>query len=303
MLAVSRLQYLYEASRLGTMRAAGDLLDVTTSAISRQIAVLEKELGLPLVEGGRRRVKLTEAGETVCAFYRETLAQQEAFLSKLNELRSVRTGTIDLAIGEAFITDHFSLVLRDFMQIHPGLIIRVKMSGSNSAVALVREDEAHFALIFDLPRDPKVSARVSVSQPLRVVMHTGNALAKRQRIPLQELLDQPIALPEDSFRIRQIVRDAEKERGVFFEPELVTNSMTLLKDFARSGRGVTLLPPFLAQPELLHGELVAIDTDSETLGATHISLITRLGRQLPIGAYRLMQRLESYLRSNVFAIP
>lgn len=300
MLAESRLHYLFEAARLGTMRAASDMLNVATSSISRQISALEKELGTPLIESNRRRVKLTQAGEAACAFYRETRAQHEAFISRLNELRSVRTGSIEIATGEAFITDHFSEVLRDFMQVHSGLTIRVKMSSSNSAVALVREDEVHFGLIFDLPRDPKVRSRVSLSQPLKAVMRADHELSKRKMLPLAEMSRHPIALPEDSFRLRQIVREAEQERGVFLEPELVTNSMTLLKDFVKSGRGITLLPPFLAQPELPQGNLVAVDTDSATLRSTHISLITRIGRQLPLGAYRLMQCLENYLRSDVF---
>ncbi len=137
------------------MRAASDELNVATSSISRQIAALEKELGMRLIEGGRRKIKLTEAGNAAFAYYREMQAHEEVFLSRVAELRSIRTGTINLAVGEAFISDAFSEVLQDFMRRYPGLTVRVKMSGTNDAVALVREDEAHFGLIFDVPKDPK----------------------------------------------------------------------------------------------------------------------------------------------------
>jgi DNA-binding transcriptional LysR family regulator len=292
-----RLRYLFEAARLGTMRAASEELSVATSSISRQIAALEKELGIPLIESGRRKIKLTEAGEAAFGYYRDKRANEEVFLSRVEELRSVRSGTICVAVGEAFIGEHFNEVLHSFMQRFPGLTLRVRMSGTNSAVTLVRDDEVHFGLVFDVPSDPKVRARLTLAQPLKVIVSPKHELAGNKTLKLAELMQFRIGLPEDSFRIRQIVRDAEHAEGVFLEPELITNSMVLLKDFAKSGRGVTFLPEFLAQPELSTGKLRAIASANPVMSSTKISLITRVGRQLPNGVYRLMLQIEAYLKS------
>src|SRR5882724_12218142 len=62
------LQYLYEAARLGSMRAAADLLAVAASSISRQIAQLEGEVGTALIERGARRLRLTEAGRLLIEY-------------------------------------------------------------------------------------------------------------------------------------------------------------------------------------------------------------------------------------------
>lgn len=291
-----RLRYLYEAARLGTMRAASEELNVATSSISRQITALEKDLGMRLIEGGRRKVKLTEAGEAAFAYYREMRAHEEVFLSRIEELRSVRSGIINLAVGEAFINDEFSDVLQEFMRKFPGITVRVKMSGTNSSVALVRDDDAHFGLIFDTPRDPKVRARLTLSQPLKAIVAPNHELASTPKIKLAELARFPIGLPEDSFRIRQIIKEAEHAESIFLEPRLIANSMVLLKDFAKSGRGVTFLPEFLAQPHLGEGKLVAIPVENPVMNSTKISLITRVGRQLPNGVYRLMQHIEAHMR-------
>jgi len=293
------LKYLYESARQGTMRAASEELDVATSSISRQITSLEKELGISLIEKNRRGIKLTEAGELACNYYRERQAHDEVFLSRIGELRSIRTGKIDLAVGEAFITDEFSQLLQQFMQDYPGVLVSVKVSGTNSSVALVRDDEAHFGLIFDTPRDPKVKARSMVPQPLHVAAHPDHEICRKEVLTLAELNKYSVGLPEESFRIRQIIHLAEHEQGMFIEPSLVTNSMTLLKDFAKSGRGITILPDFLAQPELSQGKLCAIPTNSAVLNATQISLITRVGRQLSPSAYRLLVIVESYLKKSL----
>jgi DNA-binding transcriptional LysR family regulator len=297
-----RLDYLYEAARLGTMSAASEELAIATSSISRQISSLEKDLGIRLIESGRRKVKLTEAGEVACAHYRETRAQEEFFLSKLEELKSTRTGSVDLAAGEAFITGHFNAAIHEFMENYPGITVRVRMSGTNSTETLVREDEVHFGLIFDVPRDHKVRARVSLDQPLKLFVHPAHRLARRTTVGLSDLAGYSIGLPEDSFRLRQILHAAEKEDGVFLEPKLIANSMTVLRDYALTGGGVTFLPEFIALHDLITGRLRAIPTTSTVLNATKISLITRAARQIPMGAYRLMQRIESHLKCSMAQI-
>lgn len=293
----TRLRYLYESHRLGTMRAASEKLDVATSSISRQVAELERELGLALIERGRRRVKLTQAGEIACEYFREKHMQEEAFLSRIEELRNIRAGKVILAAGEAFITQAFTELLRKFMQKYPGLFVHVKVTETKNVIELVREDEAHFGLIFDMPRDPKVRARLVLEQPLKIVVHPKHELTQRKRLKLEDLTQYNIALPEEYFRIRQVVHAAEQKEGVFLRPILETNSTVLLKDFAQCGRGITILPDMLAQPELSLGNLTALASANSILSGTKGSLISRIGRTLPTGAYRLMTSVEGYMKS------
>ncbi len=97
------LRYLYEAAKLGSMRAAADSLGVAVSSVSRQIAQLEEDLGAALIEHGRRNIKLTETGELLIAHYSDQLRLNEAFEAKLADIKGLRTGRIQLAIGEGFV--------------------------------------------------------------------------------------------------------------------------------------------------------------------------------------------------------
>lgn len=296
-LSNTRLKYLYETAQLGTMRSASEKLNVATSSISRQIAELEKELGLPLFEKGRRRLKLTEAGELACRYYREKQSQQEAFLSQIKDLQSMSTGNICIAVGEAYISESFSDTLQIFMQQFPGITVRVKVSNTNAVVDLVREDEAHLGLIFDVTRDPNIRSKLALPQPIKVIVHKDHPLAGKQLVRLKELVHHNIGLPEGAYRIRQIVERAEHDSGLYIEPHLTTNSLALLEGFAKSGQGVLILPELVVHKQLGSGELVAIPTDNEVLNSTQMSLITRLARQLPTGAYKLMLHMENYFKS------
>ncbi len=292
-----RLHYLYESARLGTMRAAGEKLDVAPSSISRQIAELESELGTPLVERGRRRLKLTEAGELAFQFYQDRSAQQEAFLSHIRELQSLNTGKISIAVGEAFISERFSDTLQSYMQRYPGISVGVSVSSTNEVVRMISDDDAHFGMIFDTSRDPKVSSRIHLPQPMKVVVHHSHPLAGKKLVELAELGQYTVGLLDGAYRIRQIIEQSEQEQGIFFTPHLATSSLALLRGFINSASGVSLLPDLVVGKELSEGRFVTIPTDSATLNSTQISLITRSGRQLPIAAFKFMQYIEDYFRN------
>lgn len=293
----TRLRYLFEAYNLGTMRAASEKLDVATSSISRQLAELEKELGVALIERGRRRIRLTEAGHVACEYFRQKHMHEEEFLAKIEDLRNLRAGKINMAVGEAFITNEFTDLLRKFMKKYPNLFVQVKVTETKNVIACVREDEAHFGLIFDLPGDPKIRARLTLEQPLKILVHPKHELTKIKDPKLEHLKNFDVALPEESFRIRQVIHAAEQKDGIFLKPILVTNSTVLLKDFAKSGRGITILPEFLAQPEISLGELTAIPIANPMLSGTKSTLVTRVGRTLPTGAHWLMSNIVSHLKS------
>ncbi len=128
-----------------------------------------------------------------------------------------------------------------------------------------------------------------------MLVHGQHPLRGKREVGLRALRGESIGLPDETYRMRQIIRAAEQEEHVFLEPSLVANSLALLKDFVLSGRGISILPELVVHDELCEGSLHALSVRSELLNSTKTSLITRAGRQLPIGAYRLMASVEEYL--------
>ena len=183
------------------------------------------------------------------------------------------------------------------MQNYSGIKVQVVVAHTNSVVELVREDDAHMGLIFDIPQDPKIRARLTIAQPLKVIINNKHSFSGKKSIKLAELLDESLGLPEDGYRIRQLIHAAEQEEGIFLEPSMVTNSLTLITDFVKSGRGISIMPEIVVQQELKNGGLEALPTNNKTLNSTKTSLITRIGRQLPIGAFHLLVSIEAYLKS------
>jgi len=292
------LRYLYEAAKLGSMRAAADTLGVAVSSVSRQIAQLENDVGIPLIEHGRRNIKLTETGALLIEHYSQQLRLNEAFDAKLSDIKGLRTGRIHLAVGEGFIGEPLAALLTRFNRKHPGLFISVHMSASsNEVVRLVTEDDAHLGLVFNSSEDPRVRVLASVRQPLCAIMRRGHPLAQLRSLKLADLTSQRMCLPDASFRTRQLLRTAEAEEHVCLQPALTSNSITLLKSLLDSGEFVTLLPRLAVSKEVENGQLVAVPMASSALQAAAVQLICRLGRRLPPAPLRMLTALVMYLEA------
>ena len=285
------LRYLFETSAAGSMRAASDKLNVAVSSISRQIAQLEAEYGLPLIERGRRTIKLTEAGRLAVDYFRDQQADREAFLLQLRDLRGIRSGKIDLAIGEGFLGNAFTALVTEFRKRNPQIKIGVITASTAEIVRSVLDDEAHFGLVFQLPSEPKIMLRSSAAQPLMAIMSPSHALAGRPNLTLRELAEQELCLLPKEFRIRQILSVAEAREHVFLEPSIVTNSIFIMRESARAGGTITILPQIAVWAELNEGSLICVPLADESIESTAIGLISRRGRQLEGAPMRLLSAM------------
>jgi DNA-binding transcriptional LysR family regulator len=290
------VRYLYEAARLGSMRAAADQLDVAVSSISRQISQLEAEVGVALIEHGRRTVMLTEAGRLLIEYYGEQRTHRENFERRLADLKGLKSGRVRLAIGEGFIGDPHSGVLSRFVAKHSGLNLDVRVTASSSEVArLVVEDEAHLGLAFQSSDDPRIRVLASVRHPLCVILRPSHPLARQTNLRLADLQGYPLCLPESSLRTRQLLKDAEIAERICLQPSITSNSLLLLRNLLGSGDLVTLMPMLAVMEEIERGELVARQLVSSELQETSVHVICRLGRHLTPAPLRLMEKLVAYL--------
>jgi DNA-binding transcriptional LysR family regulator len=290
------LRYLYEAAKLGSMRAAADKLGVAVSSISRQVAQLEGEVGIALIEHGRRQVKLTEAGQLVMAHYGEQMAHREAFQLRLSDLKGCRTGRVRLAVGEGFIGEALSGSLARFAASHAGVHVDVHVAASSNEVTqLVCDDDAHLGLAFQSSEDRRLRVRASLYQPLCVVVRPHHPLAHYREVRLSDLMDRPMCLPESSFRTRQLLKVAEAAERISLQPAITSNSLVMLKELLYVGDFLTLLPMLAVRQEVSSGALAAVPFNCPPLQDTQVQLITRLGRQLPPGAMPLLYELVAFL--------
>lgn len=291
------MRYFYEAARLGSMSLASEKLGLAVSSISRQITQLESYLGVPLIERGRRSIKLTEAGEAAFKHYQNYLAAHASFRSEIDDLRGIKTGTISLALGEGFLASDFTRFIGDFSEANPGISITLTVGGTSEILRQVLDDEAHLGLVLRFPPEPKIRIRASAAQPLVAFAHPSHPLAELQAVSLAQLANFSLCLGPPGFRIQQMVMEAEIQEKTHLSPRVTTNSIFAMKELARTGGMVTVLPLLAGAAEISTGHLVARPLIAACIETPTIHLISRLGRQLPGAPLRLLSLLEARVKA------
>lgn len=293
-----RIRYFFEAVTSGSVRAAADQLDMNASVVSRQIAQLEADLAVPLMERHGRGVRPTDAGEMIVEYYRQHRSHQDDLMTKLQEVRGLARGHIDLVLGEGFVSDLMGQPIQDFWQKHPGLDITMRLAGTNEVLRLVSEDEAHIGMVYNPSTIATIRSRAAVRQPMCAITTPDHPLAKMPRHPLfSEVAAYPVALMFGSYGTRQIITLAEQLDKLRLTPKLTTDSISVVKHFVRGGLGVGLLPAFSVTQEIDAGQLVAVPIDHALLAGAEAHIVTRLGRQLPTAANQLLLQLIATMRA------
>jgi DNA-binding transcriptional LysR family regulator len=293
----SRIVYFFEAVRYGTIRAAADYLNVAPSAVSRQIGLLEKELDSTLVERHARGVKPTDAGQCVIEYFREQLAHRDDLLSRLQALRGLRTGQVNIVLGEGFVSDLLSGPMQTFCKQYSGIKVNLDLGGTNDVIRKISEDEGEIGLVYNPPQEPKLVSRAIKRQPMMAIVGPRFEWKARRAMSVQELAQYPLAVTHASYGTRQMLQAVEYAERVRLDPVVTTNSIAILKQFVKSELGITVLPAFAVTTEMEAGDLRAIDIDHSILADAEAHLVTRAGRRLSVASNKMLQLMTAQMRA------
>jgi DNA-binding transcriptional LysR family regulator len=121
MLDVRRMRVLREVAERGSIAAAAQALSFTPSAVSQQIATLEREAGVSLVERGPRSIRMTAAGRALAEHTDGILASLEAAEAEIQAIAGVRGGMLRLASFPTAYATIMPAALTEFRASHPGV--------------------------------------------------------------------------------------------------------------------------------------------------------------------------------------
>ncbi|MFM9557481.1 MULTISPECIES: LysR family transcriptional regulator [Streptomyces] len=244
MMDVRRMQVLRTVVTTGSVTAAASALGYTPSAISQQIAALEKEAGISLLERVGRGVRPTEAG-LVLTEYAGAIGRQVAEAeAALADLRTGRTGRLAVRY---FATAGAALVAPAVARLraeHPGVHIELKLVDPDDPLPVVREGRADLALVVR-PRgaDPDgVRLLHLLDDPYAAVLSAAHPLADRPELALSDLADEPWVGSEWPGPCLDAQLEACAAAG--FRPRFVVESedYATAQGFVAAGLGVGLIP-------------------------------------------------------------
>ena len=182
--------------------------------------------------------------------------------------------------------------LSEFVEKFPGIALTIKNASTRDVASFVRNDDAHFGITLDSPHDPRIRTRMVIPQPLCLILYPKHPLARQKSVAIRDLQDERLILPEDGFRVRQILNQVERERGIFLKSILTASSIQMLADCVLAQIGITIIPDACVLDHLESRQLISVPITDQQLRDSKVHVVTRVGRQLPGSVIRLIDILE-----------
>lgn len=243
---VHQLRYFIATAEELSVTAAAKRLHISQPAMSRQIQLLEEELGIALFERAKKRMVLTEAGKFFLERARQIVCDIETSAQQLQEQFGEARRTIRLGLLTIFLDDIVGPAVRDMKKQFPNVGVSLFELSPRAQLDRLRDDDLDLALLGNLSEDDlaRFETKSIMKNRMSVVLPDDHRMAGRKQISLKELAgDSFISLSDSAFPgRRQFFRGVCLSQG--FDPNIVEecDSLSLLLAAVSTGSGVALLP-------------------------------------------------------------
>jgi DNA-binding transcriptional LysR family regulator len=249
MLDVRRLRVLKEVAEQGSFSAAAESLAYTQSAVSQQIAALERESGTTLVDRGPRGIRLTDAGRALVQHAEDILCRLGAAEAELEAIAGLRGGRVRLSAFPTAGATIVPLAVKTFMARHPGVEMQLFEREPEDGVAMLKSGELDIALSIGYegagtvhnPTDG-VEEIDLLEDPTYLAMPADHRYARKARTRLSDFSEESWIHSACKGTCGAVALRALHNAG--FEPTIVfeTDDYNVAQGLVAAGMGVTLLP-------------------------------------------------------------
>src|SRR6187399_3190146 len=200
-----QLEILQAIAETGSFTASGRKLHVSQSAISRQIALLEEELGEPLFLRVGRHVRMTPAAETLVQLGQRVFQDVRETVGAITDRTHALRGTLRLAGGMTVCLYVFPPLLKHMKRVHPQIDVRLTVATAGRSVEEIRGGRVDAGLLtLPVEESDLVTVPVLREELLLVTMPT-HPLAKKRRIVPSDLAAEPFVLFEAGSATRRVI--------------------------------------------------------------------------------------------------
>jgi DNA-binding transcriptional LysR family regulator len=247
MLDVRRLRVLREVAAQGSFSAAAEALSYTQSAVSQQIAALERESGTRLVERSARGIRLTDAGRVLVAHADAILARLADAEEELHAIAGLRGGRLRLSAFPSACATLMPLAIARFRERHPGVELSLVPADPPDGIRLLRAGDVDLALSIDPSLDeagdPDLERVALLEDPMYIMLPQGHPQAGRTRLRLADLADESWMVGTTTLcPDAEIFQRACHAAG--FEPQIAfhLDDYNAIQGFVAAGMGVSFIP-------------------------------------------------------------
>lgn len=252
---IRRLSYFVRIAEDGSLTRAAGMMRVAQSALSRQMRLLEEELGVTLFERTARGMRLTGDGERLHSSVAAPLRELELAIQGI--LSGASRGGAHLALGlppsVAELTG-LSLALQ-LRSAFPNIRFRLIEGPTGGLGDWLARGMIDFAVLEEVSRNDLLNEQKLLSLPFMLVGPPGTKTPSGSSVDIEKALALPLIVPSHHLGVRAAINDAAHRSGVRLDIQMEADSTRLIQELVQSGVGYALLPERYVMEAVENGDL------------------------------------------------
>ncbi len=281
-LSVRQLSAIVAVARYASFIAAAAELRLSQPGLSRMIRSAEEALGSTLFARTTRQVALTSAGAEFVPMAERLLHDLELSANAIRELKDEASGHLSIACPMAFATNTLAALIVQYKRVNPKVVLHIQEGIQSNTIGLIRSGQVDFGIGALTEPDDDLVVEKLFPTSYHVVFHKSHRFARRKKIGLDDLKDEPLISMPPSSNLRRIFDGAAAHAGFRLTYTITVNTYSALAQFVRNGMGVAVLEstslpddPLLSShpiaPKEFHGTLALMRLKGRPMSAAAVA--------------------------------
>jgi len=252
---IAQLKTLIHVAELGSLSRASDRLHVAQPALSRQVRLLEKELGVYLFERHGRGMLITDAGTEVLNHAKRILAEMESIHAAVGGGRAPFRGSVMVGTTPTIAEIVTVPLMRRIRDAHPHLSVRFSSAFSGHLLDWQQRGELELTISYDTQPLHSLRTVPVMMENLMLVGPASAGYCLDAPVSFASLGEDELVLPSARHGLRKILDSCALEAGILLRTSVEVDAFGAMIDLVRNGFGPTILPLASVYGRLQAGEL------------------------------------------------
>lgn len=256
------LNIFIQVAELNNFTKAGEKLGYSQPTVSFQIKQLEAELGVKLFDRIGHTVSLTDEGRVALSYAQRICNISNEMVEGAGKVYEIE-GTVRLGMADSLCPPLIAKRFDEFRKQYPKVAIHIKTGGTNELFDLLDHNEVDIVCTLDSPiynTNYKTIGEETVG--VNLVVSKENPLAKKQKVSLEEFMEQPIFSTEHGISYNRILSEELAKHELEIKPVLEMGSADLLCKLVEDNLGVAYLPDYVTEAAVESGKIKRVQVEN-----------------------------------------
>ncbi|HWT39308.1 MAG TPA: LysR substrate-binding domain-containing protein [Paraburkholderia sp.] len=265
---LKQLRAFVTVADTGNVTRAANLLNLVQPAVSRQLRLLEEDMGTELFERGRHGMQLTPSGKTMLEYARRILNEVARAKAEIQPTEGPVAGIVSIGLLASTSDLLATLLAGEVARRYPHIRLRLTIGYAGHLQEWLEAGDVDAALLYKQKETPALHVKALLEENLWAVAAPSTGLSHRRPLAFSRVAREPFVLPAAPHGLRAAIEHAAAEAGVTLNVFAETNAVSVQKELVAQGHGWTILPAVCVKEEVERGLLCAAPLASPGLQRT-----------------------------------